>query len=203
MQDIAHLDALLQDAKAQGDFLKVGVWMSSRPLTETKDIMTRATPYYPYLSPFVFFDFSDRAARQGRTEDADLWNMIAHYRMRFDLLRCGLTGGVEEGQRLIRLLSMTNGNFQREIPDERRRTLVPQVLAFDTAHPAANDPEGLCKALSRTSRENYTVLRKDAWESYRMGMHEAAEISVKVDPSSPPPEELKKPLPAKEKKKAK
>lgn len=180
-QDISRLDALLKEAAARDDFSWAGTWMADRPLADTDELVARSAPYSAALPVFVFFDFSDRADRRGDSRGADLWNMIAHYRLRFDLLRCGLDDGVAQGRAFFDVLALLHKNYYRDIPNETRRRLARKVLDFDEKYPAADNPAPLCKLLARINHADYTPLQRSEWESFRRGLRYSTEFTLKTD----------------------
>jgi hypothetical protein len=178
-QDLTRLDALFKEGAPNHDYSKAETWIRYRPLAETPQIIAKAEPYMSWLSPFTFFDFSDRADRRGDAAEADFWNTVAHFRLRFDLLRCGLPHSVEDGRRLIDVFATINNKYYRDIPDEPRHALARRAMEFDDRHPAADDPESLCRLIAASRDEKYSILARDKWEAYRLGMHESAALTLK------------------------
>jgi hypothetical protein len=179
---------LLQEARTENDYSTVEQWIQFRSHADTPYIIEHAIPYSARLSPFAFFNFSDRAATLGDPAQADLWNMIARFRLRFDLLRCGMADGVEQGQKLLDKYASLQANYYREISDQDRRRLAVKVLEFDDAHPAANDPTALCKMMGRTSGVDAHILAKKEWESFREGIHVSTRMQIGQPAASPAPE---------------
>lgn len=145
-------------------------WIAERPAEERPLIMEKLESFTPRLSPFTFWTYAAWMDRAGRKEDAVFWQQYMLYRLRFDMLRCGVDTS-DTGFK-------QNYKFR---PVENTEALIQKVLDFDSKWPANNDPLYTCVRLERFNREKYIgqPAPEEHWKSVRHTLRVVTEESLR------------------------
>lgn len=183
-----HFAVLLKQAEKTGDFTHALRWVTARPKAEIDQHATEIESEAGLLPP-MFFNLNIQAARLKHDEDAAaFWIAYRRYRQRFDLLRCGGPDAFRRGQDLERLMErfQTGPNeFAQETRDPQKLTgLLEKVLAFDAAHPAANDPRMTCQVIAQSLNVDYAPEPRENWEKIRFQLRLSTDQAVHTMPTA-------------------
>jgi hypothetical protein len=175
LQDVSQMPRVLSQSFARGDAAWAESWITYRPLSDSGAMMKRLDPYTPAFSPFVFFNLARRARYLGDAGETRFWSMLARYRLRYDILRCGGADTAEDVAMLTRVFSSLDPGFSESIPPGDEVAAVRRVLDFDAQYPAADDPDKICRILGLLRQKNFTPVPQDRWDAIRFGLRHATD----------------------------
>ena len=186
-QSLSALPQVVQRAVAADDLNIVTEWVRFRPLAETAPLTDILLPLSGRLDFGIFFELARRQLQAGHTEEALFWLQVGRFRMRFDVLRCGVPGGQEAFDKILTLFTSPAIRELLEKNPVLVKTSVRRVLDFDTKYPAHNVPTYTCRVEQQLSSANivHPIEQKD-WESVRQDLHAAAEDFLGKDVSKNP-----------------
>jgi len=171
-QDISRLADILRVA---GDDAAVVEWMRFRPLSDTEAMVAMITPEAARLPPTVFFEIARRHVSLKNGEEGLFWLQLGRFRLRYDVLRCGAQDSVIPMEKAM--LAMTPPaltSLLHDKPDLLKKS-IRRVLEFDAKHPAANDPQWICKTVEGIERVEIAPPPPASWEKTRNTLRQSAE----------------------------
>ncbi len=177
-QDLSQMETVMQRATASGDFSWAEDWVSWRPFSESAAILKEVTPYTPKMSPLIFFTLARRARHVGDGEQQKLWLMVARYRLRYDALRCNLADSIEITQKYMKVFTGADPALAVQMTPAENLKFARKALDFDAKYPATDDPEKLCKLMSKMERSQYVPMPKERWEGVRFGLRYVTDLSL-------------------------
>lgn len=185
--EFSRLDGVLRNGVATGDMDGAMAWVELRPLSENAALRKALEPYYSDVPTRLFFLLRSRYKRENDKDEAAFWEMVARYRLRYDVLRCGAPDSINTMNGLLSL--MLRG--EEEKTPKMTKDLIRRTLDFDAAHPARNDPSGVCKQVDRITRSNGGVVPQENWAGIRHTLRVITEIALKTDFNETAPQEKK------------
>lgn len=156
-------------------------WIFYRPGDESQKIIETFAPLSGPMSPAVFLNFSDRAFHMGDMDRAKFWNMMARFRLRYDLMRCGMPEAVEKAEKFLRAFAVAGGGGVAEIAEDEQARYAREVLDFDAKYPAENDPEVFCGLMRQTGAAGLAAMPREKWEAVRLSLRRVTEEGLARD----------------------
>lgn len=183
MQELSQLQPLLDRAKATGDYEDALAWTSLRPRTETPAILKVIEKNATDLPAAFFFSAATKSQVIRDAENYARWNLIARYRMRYDILRCGNPDLVEKFDSISLTMSRVYGArdaLDTLLNDKPRLVAgLKDVLAFDADHPAHNNPQLTCAFLKPLNEGvNYVPVPESAWATIRHSLRNVTDYEI-------------------------
>lgn len=164
LQDVTALHSIIEKNIRKDRIKSITEWVHRRPLSETETLIDIATPKSGYLESSIFFEFSNRLLRQGKTRDALFWAQLGRYRMRYDALRCGSLNSPEFFDKILSHFVHYKLIALMKLNPEIVKESVRQVLDFDAKYPARNNPTSICNVFNKLKRNGAPLASKDQWE---------------------------------------
>ncbi|MBI3441130.1 MAG: hypothetical protein HY052_04915 [Proteobacteria bacterium] len=178
-QDVGALVDVIRKSVGENRLNDVTAWVRFRPLAETQTLIGMITPDSGKLGPDMFFELYRRQLQQDRLEDALFWLQLARYRLRYDTLRCGGSGGIDVFDQILNLISSKKiENLLQQHPELVKKS-VQQVLDFDAQYPAVNRPDFVCKLANKLKKSNASPGPKEQWERIRLNLRANTEAALK------------------------
>lgn len=173
---------VLETAIATDDFAPVQRWITYRPRSERADhaaVLEARIEDIP--APLVAVIVEASRAR-GAAEATRFWLMMARYRLRFDVLRCGqpdLIDALKQAQMMATALPHLR-NELAAIDSDRAGTirLLQQVLDYDAKYPARNSPAFTCTLMQGLSASDTNLTPPDTWATTRHTLRLVTERAV-------------------------
>lgn len=158
---------LVAAGEKSGDFKPALHWLAQRKRSEyalhTPLILEKIS-----ILPPGFVAWPAMQAREaGDVEQTRFWMMMARYRLRYDLLRCGNPDLVAQVNDILRTMEVMQGHNELDtISGDPVATadLLQEVLDFDAQNPMRNDPRTTCDAMAQLNQN--TPLQPAAPESW-------------------------------------
>jgi hypothetical protein len=176
-QDVSYLAADLDKASESGDSRMVVSWLKARPLQETDKLVDIITARSAVLGADVFFEISRREKALGRSEEALFWLELGHFRLLYDVIRCGAEPkDADVFAPVFRRIQSQSAELLHGDTALLKKT-VQRILDFDTKYPAHDNPGFICQAIT-------PELPADEinWESYHRALRKNTEELLK-DPA--------------------
>lgn len=159
-------------------------WLNARPRIELAQHSATLENHIDKI-PAVMLWSIVKTARQGDDEQrANFWLMYLQYRLRLDVLRCGINGLGEEVSKISAMSVLLHKDAEKlaEIgkdPD-KMAALLQQVLDYDAQHPADNSPLYTCNKLKGIIPDsNVAIPPQEVWATIRHTLRLVTEAGIR------------------------
>lgn len=180
IRDVSYLNVVIEDAKFGGRSKDIDWWIDQRPNSELEQIIEIVKPHVSYIDPLLFFKLSFRLLEEDKEEEAVFWYLLARYRFRYDMLRCGAGESVVKIDNFIEVLGLSQIKYMINLIDKdvkRTKNIIKKVLDFDEKHPAENSMKYACHMVGLLE-ESATPVQEGRWASIRDALRLSAKEFV-------------------------
>jgi hypothetical protein len=160
---------------------KLTEWLSARAPKDYDETIKLLTVYTPKMSAETFFIFAGWMIAENREDDARFWWMLANFRLRFDVVRCGGAKVVDKVNEFMKIYAGRQydklfGDQPKKLDEAMRR-----VLDFDAKYPAHNDPYNMCRLAWQSlegDTSHYKPLPEYQWAEIRARLRRSSELHL-------------------------
>ncbi len=147
------------------------IWLSNRPESEGEQVMKALEPWVPKMSGMTFLLYARWEDYAGKPEEALFWRQYARFRIRFDALRCGSYDAIGMMADILKFVPPAPPDeLVLETPANLPKVL-RRILQYDSEHPAENNPQEFCRALTSAQefrdKMKVTMEPPSGWEGIR------------------------------------
>ncbi len=183
LQPPQAFEALLDTAIKTDNYAWADRWLKSRPRSETPVHVAVLERNIESIPALLIWPLAQNARQKGDAEDIRFWLMYTQYRLRFDVIRCGIADlekDVSNFNALTALLHGPDGEMAEVGNDpQKMAALLQKILDYDAQHPARNSPLYTCSLLGRLRQgSTIAILPQEGWATIRHTLRAVTEMAI-------------------------
>lgn len=178
-QDVSHLKEVIDDAIFNNELEDISKWVMYRPISETSQIIEIVKPYNSDVSAMLFFKISAMLLEQGKKDEALFWHLLAKYRLRYDMLRCGAQEAIDKFEEFVAKFQSEQVVEMLDVSASKTKETIAKVLEFDAKYPPENTIDYACSITTALEEGKSEPIAEDNWKRVREMLRQSAEEFVK------------------------